>query len=808
MRLETGRACATAFLAAFAALFLQVLVHRIISAKLLSNYAFLVISVTMLGFAAAGAVLSYTQRRVLAERQASLTLVSALFSLSALAAAIAFYATDTPAPYAHTRGGFVDAFFGWIPFALFFAVPFACVAFILGALLSASDLDARRIYFFDLVGSALGAVLVLPAIREAGVETSLLVLAALVPLATSWLLAPRSGWARAAAYAAALATIGVAAGRSTLLDLKPAAGTPVAEARRAGGGGVTEYIRWDPLARVELSRIGPPDPDTALFSALIGADRAFLARFERMVTQNNYAYAYAVRYDGQPESLAGVRQTLYAAGYALRDRPPSRVVVIGVGGGFDILTALHFGAGDVTGVEVNATVLRLLTRDYRDYFKSWAEDPRVRLVGDEGRHFLARAGRSFDLIQISGVDTYSGTPAAAHVFSENYVYTREAFALYLSRLAPGGVIHMMRLEHTPPREMLRALVTAVAALRQAGVDRPSEHVVMLAATRWNIASLLVKKLPFTEEELRRLDSWTSAEKAFAVAAAPGRNASLANAYQAFLAQESAQRERAFVDAYPFDISATEDDRPFFFRFSRWSHVFSSDPIVQVTVPVMEYSLLILLLVVGAAALLVVWLPLRPLTRQGRPPGFPRFFLFFTAIGIAFIAVEIAFLQRFGLVLGHPNYALSVVLAVLLFASGVGSWWARGILSRLGGLRFAAYALCGVVLAQVLLFPEPEVCVTWPFAVRVALVTVLVGGTGLLMGTFLPTGLERLKDVAPTFAPWAWGLNGIASVVAPVISVGLGITYGNRFLLVAALPLYLVAGACLPASPDGADSTRS
>ena len=209
-------------------------------------------------------------------------------------------------------------------------------------------------------------------------------------------------------------------------------------------------------------------------------------------------------------------------------RPPTRcgpspraVVAIGVGGGFDILTALHFGAGEVTGVEVNGTILRLLTRDYRDYFRPWVEDPRVRLVSDEGRHFLAQDPRLFDLIQLSGVDSYSGTPGAAHVFSENYLYTHQAFALYLSRLSPEGLVHMMRLEHSPPREMLRALVTAVGALREAGTARPADHVVTLTATHGNITSLLVKKAPFTAAELDRLERWTVAQPALQGVGRPG-----------------------------------------------------------------------------------------------------------------------------------------------------------------------------------------------------------------------------------------------------------------------------------------------
>jgi hypothetical protein len=141
--------------------------------------------------------------------------------------------------------------------------------------------------------------------------------------------------------------------------------------------------------------------------------------------------------------------------------------------------------------------------------------------------------------------------------------------------------------------------------------------------------------------------------------------------------------------------------------------------------------------------------------------------------------------------------------VLLFTSGVGSWYSATVVTRLGGPRFVAYALSGLVLAQVLLLPHPADLVAWPFGLRVALVIALVGSAGFLMGMFLPTGLDRLKTRAPSFVPWAWGLNGIASVLAPVLSVGLAIGYGNTLLLVVALPLYLLAGACLPAAKRAA-----
>ena len=797
MTLGNRRACALAFLTAFAALFLQVLVHRVISAKLLNDYAFLVISLTMLGFAAAGAVLSFVQRPVLARLPSALTFVAALYGVTTLLASVAFYRTETWASFALTRPGFVRAFFDWMPFALLFAVPFTCIAFILGALLAAPDLDTRRIYFFDLLGSALGAVLVIPAIRYLGVETDLLLVAGFLPAAALALLRAPSRAARASVWIALSAVALVALGRESLLDLKPAAGSPVAAARKAGAGGTEEFVRWDPLARIELSRIAPPSARSTWYSSLVGDDQSFLQRFERMLTQNNYAYTYALRYDGNPASLAGIEQTLYAAAYETLSGPSPRVVAIGVGGGFDILTALRFQAADVTGVEVNGTILRLLTDDYRNYFLPWVSDPRVHLAWDEGRHFLAQQAKTYDVIQLSGVDSYSGTPGAAHVFSENYLYTRQAFELYLSRLTDRGILHMMRLEHPIPREMLRAVVTAVAALRALGSERPADHIVTLTATRGNITSLLVTRTPVTVEERTRLEAWARSSPHFHVSSSPDRNALRENPYEAFLSLGTPALERVFAETYDFDIAPTDDDRPFFFHFSRWWHVFPASSLIWDTVPVMEYSLILLAFAVGATSLVVVWLPLRRLTRSRRPAGLLRYGLFFTLIGVGFMAIEMAFLQRFGLLLGHPSYALSVVLAVLLLTSGIGSWYSAAVVDRFGGPRFVAYALCAVVLAQVLLLPHPADLVAWPFAMRVALVIALVGSAGFLMGMFLPTGLDRLKARAPSFVPWAWGLNGIASVIAPVLSVGLAIGYGNTLLLVVALPLYLLAGVCLP-----------
>jgi len=343
--------------------------------------------------------------------------------------------------------------------------------------------------------------------------------------------------------------------------------------------------------------------------------------------------------------------------------------------------------------------------------------------------------------------------------------------------------------------MLRALTTATAALRRRGVARPADHLVAVSATRHNFTALLVKKTPFTPAERRRLEAWTGTSPYFAVSAAPWLAGRAHGTYQAFLDLGSAARERAFVRFYPFDVRPVDDDRPFFFRHSQWRHLLAGDPAAQASIPVMELSLLMLLALIGAATLVVVYLPLRWLARGGgRGPGAWRHVVFFSGAGLGYLAIEIALLQKFGLFLGHPNYALSVVLAALLLASGLGSLFSARIVGTLGGPRFVSYALAGVLLAEHLLaLPGLPALVGWGLPARVVVVFLLVAPIGMLLGTFVPTALEQLKAARPSFVPWAWGINGIFSVLAPILAIALSMTFGISALLLAAIPVYLVVG---------------
>jgi hypothetical protein len=264
-------------------------------------------------------------------------------------------------------------------------------------------------------------------------------------------------------------------------------------------------------------------------------------------------------------------------------------------------------------------------------------------------------------------------------------------------------------------------------------------------------------------------------------------------------------EQAFIARYPFDISPVGDDRPFFFRSTFWWHLSTQVPLLRATIPVMELSLLLLCAMIVPVAVIGVWLPLRWLTARGATARSPwRHGVFFSATGLGYLAIEVALLQHYGLFLGHPNYALSIVLAALLFSSGLGSLYSAAIERAFGSLRFVAYALAGLVLLeQLLIAPRLAVFAGAPLSLRAAVVFALVFPLGMLLGTFLPSALERLKTEDPSFVPWAWGINGISSVVAPILSVALSMTWGIQALLLAALPIYMVAGWVIPARRVGA-----
>jgi spermidine synthase len=396
-------------------------------------------------------------------------------------------------------------------------------------------------------------------------------------------------------------------------------------------------------------------------------------------------------FDGRLEPLAYLDATTSAAPYHLLDRP--RVLVLGAGGGADVLQAAALGARAIDGVELDGNIIGLVRNRHRDFAGDLYRRPEVRVHRAEARAFVAGSPDRWDLIQIPLLDSLGAAAAGVHSLSESYVYTVEAFRAYLRHLRPGGVIAITRWLKLPPRDALKLFATARAALAAEGARRPETQLALLRG--WNTTTLLVKQSPFTDADLEALGRFAEA-RFFDLAYAPGLDRGEANRFnlldQPFFHDGAAALAGPgrddFIGRYKFDIRPTRDDRPYFSDFFRWRSLPEIlDLRARGSVALLEWGYPILFATLAQAAALsalLILLPLRFLPRSGEPTAARwRILIYFTALGLAFLFIEIAFIQRFTLFLGHPLYAVAVVLAAFLIFAGAGSGGRR---HRSGGDR--------------------------------------------------------------------------------------------------------------------------
>jgi hypothetical protein len=466
------------------------------------------------------------------------------------------------------------------------------------------------------------------------------------------------------------------------------------------------------------------------------------------------------------------------------------VLVIGVGGATDVLLALSMGASHVTGVELNPVNAHVVQHVFADETGRVLDDPRVTFVVAEGRNFAARDRGEYDVVQLSGVDT-----GAAHAgwglatMPESYVYTTEAFRDLLDRLAPGGILTITR--DTMLAWSQRVAAIARAALEAEGLD-PDTRIAILEGKVYKWATLLVKREPFSATEMATLREFSSRWD-FPIVYDP-------------LVPRASLYDRVVRDGITADnlteLRPPTDDWPFLFMSFRWSRLLD---IVRTLPAPMQNPLVFLLVNVAGlalvAALMIGWPLLRLRAAGPSTPGTLARIVYFSALGAGFMLVEVGLMQRFTIFLGNPAFAVATVLGALLVASGVGSGLARAVPGRERSL--VPLAIAWIVAAQVLLasplLPALLDASLWlPLPARVAICVLVVALAGLPMGIPFPAGLARVAPFGRERVAWAWGINGMVSVVSSLASYVVGMTFGYTAMFVTAAALYGLALACWPA----------
>jgi hypothetical protein len=770
-------------LTSFSALLLELALTRLFSVVLFYHFAFLAISIALLGLGAGGvfaylvkARLSGTGTRSLAARLCMANSVVVLVVLEIVL---------------HAR---VALQVSWANFGrlttlyLAAAVPFFLTGLLFAVVFARETRRIPRLYGADLCGGALACLAVVPLLNWVGGPNVVLVAGTTMAAAGAIWAGSRSLRRNAGVLALALAVLIGLNYSGRLIDVVYAKGMFRDPAW-------VEFARWNALSRVEVDRQGQAkaiviDADASTY--IMNAD---VAQWHNTEWEDDLMSA--------PPALANVL------------RPKGEFAIIGPGGGVDVLRAVANGSPSVTGIEINPIIATTIMRGrYADYAQHLYDRPDVHIHVTDGRSFLRSTPQHFDVVQMTLVDTWASTAAGAFALSENNLYTVEAFREYFDHLKPDGMIAITRWEFRHPREALRVVAVAMEALHRLGVANPARNFIVASQGPLNEDGIpvvvLAKKTPFTHAEEavvnNHLDDFPQLNPLY-LPSDPGQNP--------FSDLIASNDPYAFARGYAYNVAPVTDNAPFFFFTLKPEQILGEKGLRsgidwKVNLGVLVLLLVLAISLVAVLAFLVLPLILRSTlrSRNARQSALPL--LYFVAVGLGYIMVEIAFIQRFVLFLGHPTYALTVVIFLLMLSSGAGSLFSRLWLPRTS-LGWVPLVLVVVtILADVFFLPgRLAALVGLDFGYRLLVSAVLLIPLGFVMGMPFPTGLRALAALpAPEFpagegasdnsVEWAWAMNAAASVLGSVLAMVIAIQFGLTVTLTCGAAAYLFALLLMPA----------
>ena len=808
-----ARTFAGLFLVTLSTLTYQLLLTRTFSVTMYYHFAFVAISVTMFGMAV-GAIAVYLGPRLFVGQRVTrhLAIGASLFA----ATIVLSYLTHLAIPFL-IEPSLVSGYALALTYAAL-SVPFVMSGIVVSLALTRFPQQVGALYAADLTGAALGCLIVGPMLRLADAPTAVLATAAIASVSAVLFAAERTlnETTVSARFRHACATL------AGLLILAAAA-NGLAARQNAGWlrliwvKGQYEarplVERWNSFSRIRV--IGDQNrvikPSGWGLSPTLPADKR--AR-ELHLDIDSYAGTELTAYNGDPETVSHLKYDVTNVAHYLR--PNSRVVVVGTGGGRDVLSALVFNQREVTGVEINESIIDLVNRRFGDFTGHLDRDPRVRFVNDEARSYIARLQDRVDLIQISLIDTWAATASGAFVLTENSLYTTNAWRVFLDHLAPRGILSVSRWYYADrPGEVYRLATLASTVLMQRGITRPGDHYAIIRARPAAAASgpdgvgtMLLSRDPLSAADVDALEAVASRLK-FEIVQSLRYSAD-----DTFAAIASGSRLADAIAAHPLNIAAPTDDTPFFFHMLRLRDVFNTarwhdQGIVRFNMTAVGIlGVLMVTVTILTAACIVLPLAVARSNRlrqgYGGPAAIAPHLLYFGAIGLGFMLVEISQVQRLAIFLGHPVYSLSVVLFSLLLSSGIGSLATARVQDRpqsstriLLLLVVVLVAFGGITPLVIRYFDAASI------ATRIAVSVGILLPIGFLMGMAFPIGMRRALSEAPSIAPWLWGVNGAASVCASVLVVVIALGAGISAAFWVGAGCYLIAFAAIVRSPRSA-----
>ncbi len=789
------------FLVALATLMYELLLTRIFSVTMWYHFAFVAVSVAMFGMTV-GAIIVYLLPRLFTPEgiHKQLALSALMFSLSTVLSFL----------------GHVN-----VPFAMddwqailtssailypLVSVPFVFSGICVSLCLTRFPRQVSRLYAADLAGAAVGCVLLVVTLSAVDGPSAVLITSGIASVG-ALLFSP---W-RSSSRVLNLSAVCTCLLLGLIITQIASVANHTALLRLVWVKGVQEtlplYEKWNSFSRIQVNPVATTRPVgkgiSENYTGDWGVSKNYSANSEarELVLQIDASAATVITaFDGQLDKFEYFKYGITNLAHHIR--PASTVLVVGPGGGRDILSALAFGQKRVLGVEINGEIIDTVTKVFGDFTGHLDRRSDVTFVVDEARSYVARSPDRFDIIQLSLVDTWAATAAGAFVMTENSLYTVEAWKIFLEHLTPRGVLTASRwYARDRPSEMYRVVALAAESLAELGVENPRNHILVgrymdtMDATGnpvLGLGTILVSREPLTEADVQTINS---------IAAVWGFEIVLTPTYaldDTFATVASGQDIRAFSAAFPLNISPPTDDSPFFFHMLRMRDI-PTRQLWQQSTPDANFRAVVvlaaLLAVVIVLSLICIVVPLLLTTGKTSLKGVGPLSLFFASIGLGFMLIEISQMQRLIVFLGHPTYSLSVVLFTLLLASGIGSFLTSGAAPQ--SLRRSATLRLGSLLFTLALFGLLTPAVTHQLQaattpIRILVAIILLAPLGLLMGMAFPLGMKLASANSPGITPWLWGINGATSVCASVLAVVIAMYSGISTSFWVGFAAYVVA----------------
>jgi hypothetical protein len=797
-------------LVSFGALILELALTRLFSVILFYHFAFLAISIALLGLGSGG-VFSYVKRHRLS-RYSTRQLGAACGLTNAIMIAVVLeIVLHVPVSLSLSRINLLRL----TVIYLVSAVPFFFTGLLSSVVYARERERIPIIYAADLGGGALACLALVPLLDGLGAPNTIFFAAMAMAISSAVWSAGAKPRKRALMIAAGLTLLIGLNSFMDFVDVVYAKGVRVASVAKV------EFVRWNAISRVEVDL----RKDGSRW-IVIDAD------------------ANSALMNVAPQAWQGVWQrNLMAAAPAIVNaiQPHGDYAIIGPGGGVDVLRAVANGSPSVVGIEINPIIATTIMRHkYADYTFHLYQLPHVRVVVSDGRSFIRATRKRFDVIEMTLVDTWASTAAGAFALSENYLYTVQAFEEYFEHLRPDGFVAITRWEFKQPREALRVVSVAIEALHRLGVADPARNFIVVSDGPLNVdgrpVTVLAKKTPFTpaEEQAARRD--LAAHPNLVPLYLPSLHPD--NAFSQLIARNDPW---TFARDYPYNVAPVTDNAPFLFFTLKTGQLLKQAATLRhgidwkVNLGVLILFVVLLISIAAVVAFLVVPLLLQSfspghLNRRGvHNPGedsdakarsFARQsalpLTYFVAIGLGYMLVEITFVQRLVLFLGNPTYAITVVIFLLLLSSGAGSLMSGKWLSRFRLIRIVLLAIEAALLVEVAVLPRGLASmVGLPFSLKLLVSGLLLIPIGFAMGMPFPTGLRALKPPTgpaqrtmsgPTFSEtieqqntveWAWAMNAGASVLGSVLAMVIAVHWGLGVTLLCGAAAYLLALAATP-----------